>query len=316
MGEFKVSPTGWPVPLAVFFRLPLFDFRKRFAVPVKEVFHDFRPFKSRIAEWINNRQTIGVVPTMGALHEGHLSLVRTCLAEADVTIVTIFLNPTQFAPGEDLASYPRTLDSDLAQLSELGDLWVFAPSASEIYPSDFSTSLVPPDVSNRLEGEHRPEHFAGVTTIVLKLFNLTQANIAYFGQKDFQQQLVIKQMVKDLNVPIDIRVCPIVREPDGLALSSRNVYLSDQERTIAQTLNQTLTWAEAEIQEGQRDGYELMVEMRQKLIDGGVTRIDYAAVADPHSLDTVETIQLPVVLLLAATVGTTRLIDNAIVEEA
>jgi len=282
-------------------------------VLLPEVLRNVDSLKNQVGTWKQVGKTIGVVPTMGALHDGHLSLVRASLTEADVTVVTIFVNPTQFSPTEDLDSYPQTLESDLDKLSDVGNVWVFAPAVTEIYPADFSTSILAPAVSEPLEGEHRPNHFGGVATVVLKLFNLTEANFAFFGQKDFQQQRVVQQMVRDLNVPIKIRVCPIVREPDGLALSSRNVYLSSDEREIALSLSRTLNWAVGQILSGQRDGYELMVEMRQRLIDAGVTRVDYAAVADPHSLATMETIQLPVVLLLAATVGTTRLIDNEVV---
>jgi len=260
-----------------------------------------------------NAKLIGVVPTMGALHAGHLSLVSESQRHTDATIVTIFVNPSQFSPTEDLAKYPQDLRADLEKLAGAGDIFVFAPSAAEMYPAGFSTTITPPNVGKLLEGEFRPTHFAGVATVVLKLLNLTRADFAFFGQKDFQQRLVVQKMVEDLNVPTEIRVCPIVREADGLAMSSRNIYLSAEEREIALSLYRTLEFVEAEIRDGQRDGYQLVVEMRQRLIDGGVTRIDYAAIADPHSLETVETIQLPVVVLLAAYVGKTRLIDNRLI---
>jgi len=260
------------------------------------------------------QQTIGVVPTMGALHEGHLSLVRESLANSDQTIATIFVNPTQFSATEDLGQYPRPLEADLAKLEALGVQHVFVPADGEVYPKGFSTAVDPPDVAGKLEGEFRPTHFGGVATVVLKLLNMTQADIAFFGQKDFQQVLVIQTMVADLNVNVDIRVCPIVREPDGLALSSRNVYLSAEERTIALTLSKTLEHVERLVRDGQTDGYEVVTEMRQMLIDGGVTSVDYAVIADGKTLNTAETISLPAVALIAAHVGKTRLIDNRIIK--
>ena len=259
-------------------------------------------------------KTIGVVPTMGALHAGHLSLVKASLSQADITIVTIFVNPTQFAPTEDLAAYPRNLDDDLQQLKQLGDVVVFAPEESEIYPPDASTKLVPPNIAKKLEGEFRPTHFAGVATVVLKLLNMTQADKAFFGQKDFQQVAVVKQTLKDLNVACEICVCPIVRDPDGLAMSSRNAYLTAQERVVALSINQTLNEIETQIQAGLTDGFEVITEMRQMLIDGGVDSIDYAIVANPVDLETSDPIRLPVVALIAVHVGKTRLIDNRIIE--
>ena len=251
---------------------------------------------------------------MGALHAGHLSLVKASLSQADVTIVTIFVNPTQFAPTEDLAAYPRHLDNDLQQLEQLGDIVVFAPSEAEVYPADATTRVIPPTISKKLEGEFRPTHFAGVATVVLKLLNMTQADKAFFGQKDFQQVAVVKQMVKDLNVPCEICTCPIVRDADGLALSSRNAYLSEEERAIALTLNRTLDKIESMVKSGLTDGFEVITEMRQMLIDGGVDVIDYAIVANPVDLETSDPISLPVVALIAAHVGKTRLIDNRIIE--
>ena len=262
------------------------------------------------------QQRVGLVPTMGALHEGHLSLVRASLESTDITLVSVFVNPTQFAANEDLGNYPRTLDSDLAQLEAIEgnqSIVVFAPPESEIYPPDFTTRIRPPAIAKVLEGEFRPDHFGGVVTVVLKLFNLAQADVAFFGQKDYQQVAVIRQMVKDLNVPITIQVCPIVRDDDGLALSSRNAYLTDQQREVALTLTRTLSLIEDQIQSGLRDGFEAITEMRQALIDGGVDAVDYAVVADPDSLETMDPIRLPAVALIAARVGATRLIDNRLI---
>ena len=251
---------------------------------------------------------------MGALHEGHLSLVRQSLSESEATIVTIFVNPTQFAPTDDLDQYPRPLEADLEKLRAIGVKHVFAPPKHEMYAPGFSTSVNPPNVALKLEGEFRKTHFSGVATVVLKILNLTQADKAFFGQKDFQQVLVIRQMVDDLNVATEICTCPIVREPDGLALSSRNVYLSSSERASAVTLNKTLDHVEQLMQSGLTDGFEAITEMRQMLIDGGVEKIDYAVVADPQTLETADPIAFPVVALLAVYVGKTRLIDNRVIE--
>ena len=258
--------------------------------------------------------TIGLVPTMGALHEGHLSLVKQSLAETAETIVTIFVNPSQFAAGEDLDQYPRTLDADLEKLAAVGVKHVFVPDDALMYPSGYSTSIVPPKVAAVLEGEFRPTHFSGVATVVLKLFNMTRADVAFFGQKDYQQVCVIRAMVEDLNVPIEVRVCPIIREADGLALSSRNRYLDAEQRKTALVLHKTLQHVSDLISSGQNDGFEIVTEMRQMLIDGGVDSIDYAVVADPVTLETADFIDGKVVALIAAYVGKTRLIDNLVID--
>ena len=266
----------------------------------------------------SNQETIGVVPTMGALHQGHLSLVERSLTQTDKTIVTVFVNPTQFAANEDLDKYPRTLESDLENLQTMEGaekIAVFAPTNEEVYPADFSTQVQPPKVSKKLEGEFRPSHFGGVATVVLKLLNMTQATFAFFGQKDFQQVAVIKQMVKDLNVPTQIVTCPIVRDPDGLAMSSRNAYLSTEHRIIALSISKTLNEIEKQISGGLRDGFEVITEMRQMLIDGGVDSIDYAIIANPETLETSDPIELPAVALIAVHVGSTRLIDNRVIGE-
>lgn len=260
-----------------------------------------------------NGRSIGVVPTMGALHEGHLSLVRQAVDESDETIVTIYVNPTQFAAGEDLGKYPRTLNEDLEKLASVGVEYVFVPEEGLMYPANFSTSIVPPKVAQPLEGEYRPTHFSGVATVVLKLLNLTCADCAFFGQKDYQQAQVIKAMINDLNLSVQLRVCSIVREPDGLAMSSRNRYLQSEDRARALALYQTLLHTQDLIKSGQNDGFEILTEMRQMLIDGGVDNIDYATVADLETLETVDFIDGPVIALIAAHVGKTRLIDNLII---
>ena len=252
---------------------------------------------------------------MGALHDGHFSLARAAVQQADFTIATIFVNPTQFAAGEDLTTYPRTLEEDVEQLYELGIDCVFAPEPSEVYPDGFSTFVDPPQVSKSLEGEHRPTHFRGVATVVLKLLNMTSANKAFFGQKDYQQLVVVRQMVRDLNVPCEIVACPTMRAEDGLALSSRNRNLSEQERQQALSLSSTLELAESLIRDGERDTHVIMNEMKQSLIDGGVDTIDYAMVANADDLTIPDEIELPAVCLVAAYVGGTRLIDNRIVQD-
>jgi pantoate--beta-alanine ligase len=250
---------------------------------------------------------------MGALHEGHLSLVKHSVKRSDATIVTIYVNPTQFGAGEDLDRYPKTFDEDVAKLEAEGADFVFAPANDEVYPAGFSAGVLPPAISKRLEGEFRPTHFAGVATVVLMLLNMTEADFAFFGQKDFQQAMVIKQMVADLNVPVEIQICPIVRDEDGLALSSRNTYLDSEQRVVATSLNKTLDHVEQLVVGGLRDGFEVITEMRQMLIDAGVDNIDYAIVADPETLATVDSIDSTVVALIAAYVGETRLIDNRVI---
>ena len=258
-------------------------------------------------------QRVGLVPTMGALHEGHLSLVREARERADVVVATIFVNPTQFGPSEDLAKYPRTLEADLQALSAQKCDFVFVPQAAGIYPPGFSTYVEPPAVSQPLEGVCRPGHFRGVATVVLKLFNLVPADVALFGQKDYQQLLVIRHMARDLNLPIEIVPCPTVREPDGLALSSRNRYLSPAERQQALALSRALERAEQLVAGGERDGKAIQSAMRGVLTAAGIERIDYVAIADPETLAEKQTLDGPAIALIAAFVGATRLIDNRMV---
>lgn len=255
---------------------------------------------------------VGVVPTMGALHQGHLSLVEAARREADVVVATIFVNPTQFAPHEDFAKYPRTLEADVAELGKVGCDFVFAPANEEVYPPGFSTYVEPPAVAAPLEGICRPGHFRGVTTVVLKLFNMVPADVACFGQKDFQQALVIRRMTEDLNLPIAIRVCPIVREADGLAMSSRNRYLSPEQRQRSLALWRALQKASQMIEGGERSAETVRAAMHAEL-EPSVDRIDYATLADPDTLEQPTTIDRPLVALIAAVVGTTRLIDNQLV---
>ena len=260
-----------------------------------------------------NGQKVGLVPTMGALHDGHLSLAKAAKAENDLVVTTIFVNPTQFAEGEDLEKYPRDLNGDANKLGETTDI-IFAPTPNVMYPKGFSTYVTAPDVAKKLEGEKRPTHFQGVTTIVTKLFNIAPADAAYFGQKDYQQTLVIKRMVEDLNQAIKIQVCPIVRDPDGMAMSSRNAYLSEKERAIGLSLSKALKQAELAIKGDEKKVGHITDLMKRVLTEAGVAKIDYACVCDPRTLDEPQQIEGKVVLLVAAFVGKTRLIDNCIVE--
>jgi pantoate--beta-alanine ligase len=269
-----------------------------------------REMQSIVLKLRHEGRPIALVPTMGALHEGHLSLLRIARQRADVVVATIFVNPTQFGPQEGFSKYPRTLEADLQALSALGCDFVFLPAATDIYPPGFSTYVDPPTVAQPLEGVCRPGHFRGVATVVLKLFEIVPANLACFGQKDFQQLLVIRRMVEDLNVPIEIVACPIVREPDGLAMSSRNRYLSPAERQQALGLSRAIARAEQLIAAGERDGAAIVAQMRTVLGEAGVSQIDYVALADPQTLADKPVVDGPMVALIAAHVGTTRLIDN------
>ena len=254
---------------------------------------------------------VGVVPTMGALHEGHLSLVRRAKQECDVAIATIFVNPAQFGPNEDFQKYPRTLEGDLDQLRSSGCDVVFTPTNDQMYPSGHTTFVDPPIVANDWEGKIRPGHFRGVATIVLKLFQIIPAHVGYFGRKDYQQVAVIRAMVRDLNLQIAIEACETIREPDGLAMSSRNRYLSAEERHRALGLSRALRAGQALIEQGCTGGPVVEQAMQSELISAPVDSIDYAALVHPETLERVESIVGPVVGIIAARVGSTRLIDNA-----
>jgi pantoate--beta-alanine ligase len=250
--------------------------------------------------------------TMGALHDGHLSLVRRSTEECDFTAVTIYVNPTQFGPGEDFERYPRNLKVDLELLGECPVDLVFAPQTEDMFPTRHSTFVDPPDVSIPWEGQCRPGHFRGVTTVVLKLLQAVPADTAYFGQKDYQQFLVLQKMTTDLDIPVRLVSCPIVRDADGLALSSRNRYLSPEERTQGLALSRSLSMAQELIHDGERRTSEVTVRMRDALQSAGIERIDYVAVADLDTLEELRHIDRRCVALLAAHVGQTRLIDNRI----
>ncbi len=261
-----------------------------------------------------DQKRIGFVPTMGALHEGHLSLVRASQAECQYTVVSIYVNPAQFGPKEDFARYPRTLQADLEKLAGVGAHLAFCPSDAEVYPVGFSTWVEVEGVAEPLEGQCRPGHFRGVATVVLKLLNMVQPDVAYFGQKDYQQALVIRRMVADLNVPVEVRVCPTVREPDGLAMSSRNSYLSPQGRQKALVLWKSLQLAAELVRQAERDAATIIARMRQTILTVEDAQIDYIALVDPETLAPVEKITAPVLAALAIRIEGTRLIDNCLLE--
>jgi pantoate--beta-alanine ligase len=257
-------------------------------------------------------RTIGLVPTMGALHEGHLSLVRAARAACDVVVVSIFVNPTQFGPNEDFAQYPRTFEADCAALDREGVELVFAPTAEEMYTPGASTFVDVEGVSERLDGASRPGHFRGVATVVAKLFNIVQPDKAFFGQKDAAQVAVLRKMVRDLNFGLDLVVRPIVREPDGLALSSRNRYLSAEERKQALVLSRALREVERLAAEGVAASRELIAAAETVLAEEPAVRVDYLRVVDPDTLDDVADARSGALVAIAAFVGATRLIDNAV----
>ncbi len=255
----------------------------------------------------------GLVPTMGALHTGHLELVRHARRENDHVAVSIFVNPTQFAPGGDFDRYPRNLERDLEVLKPLGVELVFAPADSEMYPPGYQTFVIVEEVTKPLEGAHRPGHFRGVTTVVAKLFNVIEPTRAYFGQKDAQQVVVIRQMVRDLAFPVELVIGETVREPDGLALSSRNAYLAPHEREAATVLFRALSAARSRYEHGERSGRVLRETMLDVLAREPLAQVEYVSAADPITLQELEEIPGRALLSLAVRIGTTRLIDNLLV---
>jgi pantoate--beta-alanine ligase len=255
---------------------------------------------------------LGLVPTMGALHEGHLALVRAARAQRDVVAVSIFVNPTQFGPTEDLTKYPRQFERDCELLEREGIEILFAPAVEEIYPGGEVTWVWVEGLSEKLDGRSRPGHFRGVTTVVAKLFHIVEPDAAFFGQKDAAQLAVIRRMVRDLNFPVEIVGCPIVREPDGLAMSSRNAYLNREERGRALVLQRSLKRVLQEFQAGERMAAKLMAAAKEVFVCEPRVVLDYFEIVDPDTLEPVERILRPALVAVAAYVGTTRLIDNII----
>ncbi|RPI88574.1 MAG: pantoate--beta-alanine ligase [Chloroflexi bacterium] len=258
---------------------------------------------------------VGLVPTMGYLHEGHLSLVRQAREECASVAVSIFVNPTQFGPSEDLAAYPRDLPRDLALLEETGADLVWTPTPEIMYPPGYQTWVDVEEITQPLEGAMRPGHFRGVTTVVAKLFNAVQPDRAYFGQKDAQQAAVIRQMVRDLNFPLEVVICPIVREPDDLAMSSRNVYLNPQQRAAAGVIYRSLCAAKEAFLAGERDAAKLKRIIEAVLASEPLARTQYVSCADPTTLVELESVEDKALLSMAVYFGKTRLIDNMILGE-
>ncbi len=279
-----------------------------------EIFSRIDDLKKKLKEERRKKKSIGFVPTMGYLHEGHLSLVRQSVKDNDLTVVSIFVNPTQFGPGEDFERYPRDIERDKRLLEKEKVDYLFFPTNEEMYPTGFKTFVEVSELGKKLCGKSRPGHFRGVTTVVLKLFNIVQPDKAYFGQKDAQQAIIIKRMVKDLNADVEIVVMPIVREDDGLAMSSRNVYLNEEERKNATVLYKSLKEAERMIKEGERDAEKVINRMREIVMSYPKAVIDYIEIVDTEELNPVNPIKGKVLIALAVYIGKARLIDNTILE--
>lgn len=259
-------------------------------------------------------KSIGLVPTMGYLHEGHISLVKTSIHDNDFTIISVFVNPTQFGPNEDYSNYPRSIEKDSRMAAAAGADIIFAPSAKEMYPEGYSTFVNVEGITEIMCGKSRPGHFRGVATVVLKLLNIVEPDNAYFGQKDAQQVAVIKRMTKDLNINAKIIVCPIVREQDGLALSSRNLYLNSEERKAALVLSKSLFEAENQIKNGERSKEKIIEAIKRSILEEKLANIDYVTIVDADTLNEISRIDRKVLIALAVKIGGTRLIDNVIVE--
>lgn len=280
-----------------------------------EVIHTIDEMKARTRAHRARGERIGFVPTMGALHDGHLSLVRAARQQCDIVVVSIFVNPTQFGPQEDYDRYPRDLAGDVNALTAEGVDYVFAPTVEEMYPPGFATYVEVEGLSERLCGRSRPGHFRGVATVVMKLLAIVAPHRAYFGQKDAQQAVIIKRMVRDLNLDPEIIVCPIVREKDGLAMSSRNRYLSPDERKAATVLYRALRRAQELIEAGETDAATILQAMRDILAAEPRARVDYVEIVHPQTLDSLSTIADECLIALAVYIGSARLIDNMLISK-
>jgi pantoate--beta-alanine ligase len=280
-----------------------------------ETIHTVAWMKEMAREARGEERITGLVPTMGALHEGHLSLIREAQKRCSPIIVSIFVNPTQFGPNEDFQKYPRSPDSDHAALEKLGVDYLFAPPPLEIYPPGFRTGVSVEGLSDRYEGRSRPGHFRGVATVVLKLFEITQPRFAFFGRKDAQQARILRQMAADLDLDTQLVVCPIVREPDGLALSSRNAYLKDRDRRAATALYRSLEAVRREITRGERETAQVIASLERVIKSEPTISLDYADIVDADTFEPVVAFRNTCYVLLAARVGGTRLIDNALIEQ-
>lgn len=278
------------------------------------VIETINDLKAIIKSQKTSNKSIGFVPTMGYLHEGHLSLAKQSISDNDFTIMSIFVNPTQFGPNEDFDKYPRDTERDLSLAENVGVDVVFMPSVEELYPQGYKTYVEVNDITEVLCGASRKGHFRGVTTIVSKLFNIVTPDKAYFGQKDAQQAIVIKKMVSDLNIQVEVVTCQIIRESDGLAMSSRNVYLSPEERSAAVILSQTLFWAEKEILNGQNDIALIIEKIKNKISSEELAKIDYVEALDLSTLEPIKTSNDSILIALAVWFGKTRLIDNVMIK--
>lgn len=266
--------------------------------------------RAQVKEWRKQGLTVGLVPTMGYLHEGHQSLIKKAVEENDKVVVSVFVNPIQFAPNEDLETYPRDLEADTKLCDSTGADLIFHPTPEEMYPEGFSTHIQMDNLTKELCGKTRPTHFGGVCTVVGKLFNIVQPDKAYFGQKDAQQLAIIKRMVRDLNFDIEIIGCPIIREPDGLAKSSRNTYLNADERKAALILSKSIELGKQLVAEGERDAQSIIKAMTDKINTEPLARIDYVNVVDALNIEPLDTLKGEVLVAIAVYIGKTRLIDN------
>lgn len=279
-----------------------------------EILHRIEDIRDRVWAVKGTGGIAGLVPTMGALHQGHLKLISRAREESDLVVVSIFVNPTQFGPSEDFGRYPRDLAGDEGKCQRVGCDIVFIPSIEDIYPDAFGTYVDVEGLNELWEGAARPGHFRGVATVVLKLLNIVQPHSAYFGLKDYQQLKIIQKMVRELDLQVDIVPCPTVRDPDGLAMSSRNAHLSTEERKAATVLFRTLELARDCVEAGEKNAKALSGLLREHISSEPLADIDYVAIADPETLQPVETIVADVVALLSVRIGTTRLIDNTLID--
>jgi pantoate--beta-alanine ligase len=291
----------------------MFDIRKS-RVKFMRTIHNPREMQRLVEEYRRAGRSVGLVPTMGALHEGHLSLIRRCRAENDVAIMTLFVNPIQFNRKDDLDRYPRDLERDSRMARETGVDIIFAPGMAQMYPEGFATYITVEGITDRWEAASRPGHFRGVATVCAKLFTICRPHRAYFGQKDYQQSLVVRRMVSDLNLDLEIILLPTVREADGLAVSSRNVLLNPEERREATVLSRALMEAQTAVRAGERDGSRLASAIEARIRTAPLAVVDYVGVCDPYTLEPLSEITGRAVAVVAASFGATRLIDNAILE--
>ena len=271
-----------------------------------------REVREHVRAWRNEGLSVGLVPTMGFLHEGHRSLIERAVAENDRVVVSVFINPIQFAPNEDLESYPRDIEADRALCTDAGAAMIFNPEPAEMYPQGFCTAVDMNGLKFELCGKSRPIHFSGVCTVVTKLFNIVGPDRAYFGQKDAQQLAIIRRMVRDLNMPLEVVGCPIVREEDGLAKSSRNTYLNEQERAAALILSKTIFLGQKLVDEGERDAKKLIAAMEANIATEPLARIEYVDVVDAENIERIDRLEGDVLVAMAVYIGKTRLIDNFI----